>query len=971
MDGYSVKDAAIVLGIPERRVWELIARGVLSSAPEGPDGMRVFLQPRPAPQPVQEARPFQADEPAPRHNGNGGTAEMSPFRELLTEFRSLTERYGQALLALGEARGEVAALRTRVELLEARMDLRLPGTRPASTVAWEIPGYATGPEDQEGAASEVLDEAEEAAEQAELADAVVEPEESTAEAGIDLPTDEEAAAAEELMAAGEEFAATGEGLPELFIESLAEEAPAEPLDAEIAPEAGAGAAADAEIAPEADAEAELPTPSPARQRRAETRRRKIRGGRTALVGIAEALARAEDPTLAELPGAEEAAEALVALQRDIQAARDAAAAPQEAVADELEPQADVEDFVDVPAAPPAGELAEEMAEDEAAGPEAVSDEVELTDAGAEPESEAVDATFEPIEAAGEAPPEPAEAIAEPELEPMEASVEPEAETQVAEATFEPIETVAEPPQVEPEESEVSRSPYTTDVVEPDWFADGDFTWLEAAQAEADAHGAAAPSSEMAPEPVVEAEVERAPSPVPESTEEVSEAAEEVSEATKEPDGRAPQPPADFIEPEVAPVAEAEAEPAAADHAELDVDVPATASEPFEPSAEAQVQAEEQSRAAIQDAFEEPEAPVEPPFETSVEFEAPPIEEVLPPPEEAVSVEPSPEDQAQAEEQSRAAIQGAFEEPGESVQEPTETPAEFIAQPIEETIAPAGEAVVAEPEPEVAPEPEAELEPESEAIQEAFTESQPPPDWPTPDLERGSAVDSPPPDAAPRPPEEFVAPSPEPESYTEPVAEPAAAEVAPDQPVASRAGEEELMWLGDEFEEANLEIATQGWRSPDESVAPTTASPVLELSDAELSQLAEDEGWDRAEVEAIRSLLGRPSGAAAPTDDADPLSTPDEPDDPNDPKGPGASSAPDVTSGAVEPAPDPTEDAGDDSPDDVPPGVGAQEPEAAAKPTQRLIHPTGPMLPSADPLWLKGRRGPAATAYRRLRRLFPG
>ena len=51
---------------------------------------------------------------------------MSAFRELLTEFRNLTERYGQALLALGEARGEVASLRTRVDLLEARLDLRLP-----------------------------------------------------------------------------------------------------------------------------------------------------------------------------------------------------------------------------------------------------------------------------------------------------------------------------------------------------------------------------------------------------------------------------------------------------------------------------------------------------------------------------------------------------------------------------------------------------------------------------------------------------------------------------------------------------------------------------------------------------------------------------------------------------------------------------------------------------------------------------
>ena len=73
-----------------------------------------------------------------------------------------------------------------------------------------------------------------------------------------------------------------------------------------------------------------------------------------------------------------------------------------------------------------------------------------------------------------------------------------------------------------------------------------------------------------------------------------------------------------------------------------------------------------------------------------------------------------------------------------------------------------------------------------------------------------------------------------------------------------------MWLGDEFEEADLEVAAQGWRSPDSApAASATPPPVLELSDAELAQLAEDEGWDLDEVEAIRRLLGRPSDAPPP------------------------------------------------------------------------------------------------------------
>ena len=124
MDGYSVNEAAAVLGIPEARVWELLARGVLAGSTEVGGDMRVLLR---------DAAVPESPKPVPPSNGNGhgstnggsSGGELSAFRELLTEFRNLTERYGQALLALGESRGEVASLRGRVELLETRMELRL------------------------------------------------------------------------------------------------------------------------------------------------------------------------------------------------------------------------------------------------------------------------------------------------------------------------------------------------------------------------------------------------------------------------------------------------------------------------------------------------------------------------------------------------------------------------------------------------------------------------------------------------------------------------------------------------------------------------------------------------------------------------------------------------------------------------------------------------------------------------------
>jgi len=257
-----------VLGVPEGRVWELLARGVISGVPEG-DSMRVHLKARP--------EPIATAPQPPKANGNGGSnggSEASAFRELLTEFRNLTERYGQALLALGEARGEVAGLRSRVELLESRLDLRLPTPDQSAPVAWS-PSEVSAP-----AAPDEADVAQP------LADA-------TTDAG---------------------------------------EPPTRPAPQDAPPSPRSGGA----------------------------KRRKGRSRRAAVEGIAEALARAEDPSPAELPQPEEEAQE--------------EEAPTAAIAAEPTPE------VEPPSPPP-------------------------TPAG---------------------------------------------------------------------------SPYSTDVVEPDWFADGDFAWLDAA-----------------------------------------------------------------------------------------------------------------------------------------------------------------------------------------------------------------------------------------------------------------------------------------------------------------------------------------------------------------------------------------------------------------------------------------------------------------------------------------------------------
>ena len=345
MEGYSVTEAASVLGVAPERVWELLARGVLAGQPEGETGMRVFLQPRPAP----AAAPAES---ASKAGGNGEEHhELSPFRELLTEFRNLTERYGQALLALGEARGEVAALRSRVDLLEARMDLRLPSastTGPPVGWAEPVPRPSPRPAAEPGPAPEP---------QAERTDVATEP------------------------------------------------------DAEVAPMADA----EPEVAPMADAE---PEPE------VRTVRRSMAGRATE--GFAEALARAEDPSVPELLGGAETAAALAALRAE----------PNGEVADDAE--------VTLPRElPPAADVpvAEESVETkESSGTEERDDDV-APDAGAA-EAATVD-------------PSPREEQPEPDADPEEQE-EPD----------------SEPAPIEADETEAPAwrdERYTAEIGDPDWW----------------------------------------------------------------------------------------------------------------------------------------------------------------------------------------------------------------------------------------------------------------------------------------------------------------------------------------------------------------------------------------------------------------------------------------------------------------------------------------------------------------------
>ncbi|MDP9250760.1 MAG: hypothetical protein M3O78_05275 [Chloroflexota bacterium] len=720
MDGYSVTEAASVLGVPEGRVWELLARGVLSGTPEG-ESMRVFLKAQPAPIAPSSADPHRSERP--RTNGNGGVhdnGEASAFRELLTEFRNLTERYGQALLALGEARGEVAGLRSRVELLEARLDLRLPGPAAEAAVPWTPPS-------------------------------------TDAPQPMDRP---------EVMPATPRPAERSSATPQPARRGPAKRGAAK-----------RGAAKRARIR-EATAGA-TSTPRPARARR------------PAVSGIAAALARAEDPTISDLTGAREEADALAALRAE-------AVAPIDLVDQNEEPTEEPEAFA-------AAELAIE----------------------AEPEANV-------------------------EAEPL-AEAEPAAEPAVA----------MEPMTIQPE---------------PDWFADGDFAWLDAA------------------------EMERTVTPV-----------SEIEAATDEfPDAPAADEPAPSME----------AEDAGGQIA-VEMAIPEMAT----PEVEAELEAELEAQ-----------------------------------PHDVADDRPIDDDGGDADPEHD-------DEPGDQGGDGTDDEPGWGASPT---------AAAAETEAEIqaafdeAPNtPAAPTRTESE-MQSALDESPSEPERPTAAaLSHGDEVEVAVIDLVTPPMED------EPSGWGPTISEAPVVELRPaahspfgavfsasDEVEAVEAveAEEPADDVGEDAGAAELESASS-WRPQSEDTRqPTAASPSgLQLSDAELAQLASDEGWDSSEVDAIRTLIGR--GAPEP-----------------EPRGelPGADDLREALAAldAVPIEAGPTSSAND-----------ADE-EWWRQPARPAFDPVGPetarqAAPSTpgrafgslgaepDPDWLRRRRGPAANAYRRIRRLFTG
>ncbi len=419
------------------------------------------------------------------------------------------------------------------------------------------------------------------------------------------------------------------------------------------------------------------------------------------------------------------------------------------------------------------------------------------------------------------------------------------------------------PDVEPPKT-AAASPYSTEVVEPDWFADGDFAWLDAAE-----HAEPEPPTQ---EPVAVADVEAA-------------GAAELAEAE-----------AEVVAEELA-VAELESAPGAYPEA-------MAVAEPVELTPPVLILSEEElARLAVAE-------PVEP---------TPPVLTL------------SEDEQAEAELES---ARGDYLELV-AVAEPEEPTPPLLTLSEDEAQA------------EVEDLAEAELEAAEQAEVEEMAEAE--------------------------------------------------AEVVVEEPAA-----------------AELEPAPGGYPEPIAATEPEELTPpVLILSEEELARLAADEGWGASEVEAIRSLIGsqatpapielpgsaeldaamaaleatpreeqwwKPSPAAEPTysegeqveqvSQVEPISQvePGEPlapvsqVEPVEPLEPISRVEPVWPPAALVPQPPatPAQRATSNEPVRPPAALVPQRPAAIPLPAT-----------SNEPAWLRRRRGPAATAFRTLRRLFPG
>lgn len=834
IEGYSVDEAASVLGVPKGRVWELLARGILAGTPEDGGGMRVYLQGRPM-EPIvgrpPEGRPV---EPGERNgpNGNGGDHgqpgfEASPFRELLTEFRNLTERYGQALLALGESRGEVASLRTRVELLETRVDLRLGSAPPL--MQWSPPSQA--PE-----------------------------------------------AAERPQAEFE---------PEPMSSKVAEDADAAQSVAALEPESE-------EIQP---ALTETAMGEPAKTSRSRRRRK----ARSATEGFAEALARAQDPTAAELPGGREAQAAFNELRERIR--RESTVGESVPAAGSLEDEpAETMGFGEVSAPATEVELDSFLADEELGGgvEQTAAAEIGAFEGAATSEQPEPMGESEPIQIADDQ--RAAEAVeTDAAIVDFEA-IEPVAAVDAADAieqvdavdAIESVGAIADMKGIEPVNQPVEAFPAASEVDS------------EAAAAIADE-----PSMPAEPKPVEEAKAE-APAYSHEWDEPDWIAEEDVDWGTDE----------SAASPE--PVAMGES-------AEIGWDELPAATAPVSlgPSAEAEM-------------------------------------DEVPAANAPISVEPSP-------------MAGMDEEPAED--------------------ATATEPAISESESS----PAAEDEPASISS-------------PTPPTSQPISVDAIGPSAVPSP--------------APPSGESSPGGPSPATPTSAQAPEEELMWLGDEFRAGPATWGSSGRSTTIPKPVASLAMPDLGVSPAEdeaLSRMAVERGWDDEELRAIRSLLAQPgrvaldepdlgeaaSAPSAPAADVAteaarhrtvPAATSDEEEAREEDafdweQGPPAWNPPPVSRASIElpgaveldqamaafevgpwskesaerqreAAPSPPvvqQNASAERQEDVPPSASSSEPtsKATAPPSDETSAPA-----ETETDWLRGRRGPAASAYRRLRRLFP-